>query len=149
MQDDLWQHKDGFEVRLIRLNGDILQGKIFCAAYERVSDVITNAKNFLPFEGEDGRFHVIPKATLARVIPLDNGKPVKMETQLDQIAVEITTIDEQTMVGKVVVFENQRVVDVLNSDRSFIPIETERGEVEIINKSTIDLVTPIEMRKAA
>ena len=149
MQDDLWQRKDESEVRLVRLNGDILQGKIFCTAYERVSDVITNAKNFLPFKGEDGRFHVIPKATLARVIPLDNGTPVKVSTQLDQIAVEITTIDEQTMVGRVFVSGNQRVVDVLNGDRSFIPIETERGELEIINKSTFDLVTPIEMRKAA
>ncbi len=145
MQVDVWQHKNAIDVRLIKFNGSILQGKIYCVADERVSDVITNNKDFLPFEGEDGRIHLIPKASLARVIPLDNGTPIKVSTRLDQIAVEITTIDEQTMEGKIFVSGNQRVVGVLNGDERFLPIESERGELEIINKGAIDMVTPIEM----
>jgi len=149
MKNNNWQHKDPATVRLVKLDGSILQGRIFCAEGERVSDVIANEKIFLPFESDDGEFQVITKATLARVIPIDSGAPMKVSTSLEQLEVEIITIGGETRKGKVFVAENQRVVDVLNSDLNFFPIETERQEFEIINKSTIDQVKPIEMRLAA
>ncbi len=145
MENSNWQHKDPATVRLVKLDGSVLQGKIYCAKGERVSDVIANEKSFLPFESDDGEFQVITKATLSRVIPIDNGAPMKVSTSLDRLEVEIITIDGETRKGKVFVTEHQRVVDVLNSDLSFFPIETEREELEIINKSTIDQVKPIEM----
>ncbi len=149
MENNIWQHKEPIMVRLVKLDGSILQGRIYCAKGERVSDVIANEKSFLPFESDDGEFQVITKATLSRVIPIDNGAPMKVSTSLDQLEVEIITIGGETRKGKVFVTEHQRVVDVLNSDLSFIPFETEREELEIINKSTIDQVKPIEMRLAA
>jgi CheY-like chemotaxis protein len=149
MKNGDWHHKEPAQVRLVKLDGSILEGKVFCAKDERVSDVITDEKSFLPFESDDGEFHVITKATLSRVIPIDNGAPIKVSTSLDQLEVEIMTIGGETRKGKVFVRENQRVVDVLNSDPTFLAIETEREELEIINKNTIDQVTPIEMRLAA
>ena len=149
MEDRVWQHKAPVMVRLVKLDGSILQGRIYCAKGERVSDVIANEKRFLPFESDDGEFQVITKATLSRVIPIDNGTPMKVSTSLDQLEVEIITIDGETRKGKVFLTEHQRVIDVLNSNLSFIPFETERQELEIINKSTIDQVKPIEMRLAA
>ncbi len=149
MENNIWQLKDPVMVRLVKFDGSILQGRIYCAKGERVSDVIANEKSFLPFESDDGEFQVITKATLSRVIPIDNGAPMKVSTSLDQLEVEIITIGGEIRKGKVFVTEHQRVVDVLNSDLSFIPFETEREELEIINKSTIDQVKPIEMRLAA
>ncbi len=149
MENDVWQHKEPATVRLVKLDGSILQGRIYCAKGERVSDVITNEKSFLPFESDDGEFQVLTKATLSRVIPIDNGAPMKVSTGLDRLEVEIITIDGETRKGKVFVTEHQRVVDVLNSDPGFLAIETEREELEIINTSTIDQVKPIKMRLAA
>ncbi len=149
MENDVWQHKDSVMVRLVKFDGSILQGRIYCAKGERVSDVIVNEKSFLPFESDDGEFQVITKATLSRVIPIDNDAPMKVSTSLDQLEVEIITIGGETRKGKIFIMEHQRVVDVLNSDLSFIPFETEQEELEIINKSTIDQVKPIEMPLAA
>ena len=78
-----------------------------------------------------------------------SGVSSTVEDVPDQLEVEIITIGGEIRKGKVFVTEHQRVVDVLNSDLRFIPIETEREEFEIINKSTIDQVKPIERRLAA
>jgi CheY-like chemotaxis protein len=116
MENSNWQHKDPVTVRLVKLDGSILQGRIYCAKGERVSDVIANEKSFLPFESDDGEFQVITKATLSRVIPIDNDAPMKVSTSLDQLEVEIITIGGEITKGKVFVTEHQRVIDVLNSD---------------------------------
>jgi hypothetical protein len=149
MQVEIWVQKSRVPVVLVKHDGGRLEGNIFCTGEERVSDVIGNDKDFLPFETDDGGFRVVTKANLSLVIPLEDSAPAKVSTRLDRIEVEITTIDGQKKHGKVFTAGQQRVVDILNDGGAFFPLETERGELEIVSKSTIDEVIPVETRMAA
>ena len=46
------------------------------------------------------------------------------------------------MLGSVFVSQQQRLPDLLNDDRPFLPFETSEGLIKIIRKSTIRSVTP-------
>jgi translation initiation factor IF-1 len=144
MEFQVWQSKDKVQVQIVKLDGSVFEGKIYCAKDERVFDVISNDRKFLPFlEGEE-EFLVITKATISRVIPLEEGAPVQVTSRLHHINVEMTTVDGETRKGTIFAKERQRVVDVLNSDVAFVPFQSEKGELEILNKSTIDRVKPFE-----
>jgi len=48
--------------------------------------------------------------------------------------VEMITHDGVMLKGKFFTVPSQRVLDVLNDDRTFLPFETEDGDIYIINK---------------
>ena len=60
-----------------------------------------------------------------------------------KLAVEMEIDGSQRMLGSVFVNQQQRLPDLLNDDRAFLPFETSEGLIKIIRKSTIRCVTPM------
>jgi DnaJ-domain-containing protein 1 len=60
-----------------------------------------------------------------------------------KLAVEMEIEGAQRMLGSVFVSHQQRLPDLLNDDRAFLPFETSEGLIKIIRKSTIRCVTPM------
>jgi hypothetical protein len=65
--------------------------------------------------------------------------PCKIDTE-----VELTFLDRVTMRGRFFVSRGQRVADVLNDARSFLPFADISGAVRLVNKSTIIQVKPAQ-----
>jgi hypothetical protein len=63
--------------------------------------------------------------------------PCKIDTE-----VELTFLDRATMRGRFFVARGQRVADVLNDTRSFLPFADISGAVRLVNKSAIVDVKP-------
>ncbi len=57
--------------------------------------------------------------------------------------VEMTTHDGVLLKGKFFTVPSQRVLDVLNDDRTFLPFETEEGDIFIVNKNFIARIRPL------
>jgi DnaJ-domain-containing protein 1 len=60
-----------------------------------------------------------------------------------KLVVEMEIDGAQRMLGSVFVSHQQRLPDLLNDDRAFLPFETSEGLIKIIRKSTIRCVTPM------
>jgi DnaJ-domain-containing protein 1 len=54
-----------------------------------------------------------------------------------RIGVAITLTDGSTVAGDVFVVKGQRLTDLLNDDRAFVPVDLGSGEVSVVAKSTI------------
>ena len=63
--------------------------------------------------------------------------PCKVDTE-----VELTFLDRTTMRGRFFVARGQRVADVLNDTRSFLPFGDIGGVVRLVNKRAIVQVKP-------
>lgn len=63
--------------------------------------------------------------------------------------VRIVGFNDMLTEGFVFLAYNQRLSDLLNDDRDFLPIETDEGEVKVISKRAIMEVEVLEMEKAA
>ena len=63
--------------------------------------------------------------------------------------VRIVGFNDMLTEGCVFLAYNQRLSDLLNDDRDFLPIETDEGEVKVISKRAIMEVEVLEMGKAA
>ncbi len=55
----------------------------------------------------------------------------------DKMGVTIVTTDGKKMDGYLFVAKNDRLVDVVNDDRMFLPFETDEGDFVILNKTLI------------
>jgi DnaJ-domain-containing protein 1 len=60
-----------------------------------------------------------------------------------KLAVEMEIDSGLRLLGSVFVGQRQRLPDLLNDDRAFLPFETSEGIIKIIRKSTIRSVTPL------
>lgn len=60
-----------------------------------------------------------------------------------RLPVEMEIDGSTRMLGHVFVNQDQRLPDLLNDDRNFLPFETSDGLITIIRKSTIRRVTPM------
>jgi hypothetical protein len=67
-----------------------------------------------------------------------DSKPEKV-----RLAVELEIDGGLRMLGSVFVGQKQRLPDLLNDDRAFLPFETSEGLIRIVRKSTIRSVTPL------
>jgi hypothetical protein len=63
--------------------------------------------------------------------------PCRVDTE-----VELTFLDGATMRGRFFVARGQRVADVLNDTRSFLPFADISGAVRLVNKSAVVHVKP-------
>src|SRR5215475_2603195 len=63
--------------------------------------------------------------------------------QKTKLAVEMEIDGGQRMLGSVFVGQKQRLPDLLNDERTFLPFETSEGIIKILRKSTIRSVTPL------
>ena len=139
---ETWGRKDKILVEIIKIDGSVIRGKVFVTPNERVSELFTNNKLFLPFETEAGAFEVIAKETIARATPLEDDRPLIATTRLDPTAMDVVLVDGTEERLSFFLRDRQRVVDVLNNDQTFLPVLSELGELSIINKITIDRVRP-------
>ena len=57
--------------------------------------------------------------------------------------VEMITHDGVMLKGKFFTVPSQRVLDVLNDERTFLPFETEDGDIYIVNKTFIARIRPL------
>ena len=57
--------------------------------------------------------------------------------------VEVTLTDGSLMTGEMFVHADQRMLDILNDDRRFVPVESVEGAISCINKSVIAKVSPV------
>jgi len=61
-----------------------------------------------------------------------------------KVGVELVLTDGTTVQGSLFARQKQRLVEIMNDPRGYIPIELEDGQVKVINKAVISTVTPIQ-----
>ena len=61
-----------------------------------------------------------------------------------RIEAEVVLTDGGTLHGNLFVGQQQRLLDVLNDDRAFLPMELAENSIIIINKATIARIIPIK-----
>lgn len=144
MKVDLWVRKSPVPVEVVTFDDSVLLGDVFLAGNERVIDSINSEQDFFPFRTEDGEFQIIHKSTVARIRPIEDGRPAKVTTRMDMAPVELLTRDGKVLCGNVFLSNRERVSDVFNTQWLFVPLEMEGGELLIINKNTVVRVKPIE-----
>lgn len=57
-------------------DGTSMFGKVFLSAQGRLSDLLNDERDFLPFERADGSFLALAKSQLRRVSPLASGEEI-------------------------------------------------------------------------
>ena len=65
-------------------------------------------------------------------------------TQKIRTEVELTLTDGSVLAGFFFVHAEQRVLDIVNDDRAFLPFEHVDGQVTVLNKSLIAHIRPLE-----
>jgi len=61
-----------------------------------------------------------------------------------KVGVELRRSDGSVLEGHVYVAGSERILDVLNSNVPFLPIEVASGKVLLVNKSSILMVEPFD-----
>ncbi len=62
----------------------------------------------------------------------------------DRVEVSVIMADGSSIDGHVFLSDDERVSDLLNSNRMFFPLELESNELLLINKTSIALCKPID-----
>ena len=60
--------------------------------------------------------------------------------------VELALNDGTVLKGSFFLNPQQRILDILNDERTFLPLEDSEGCMKMINKSTIARITPVEQK---
>ncbi len=60
------------------------------------------------------------------------------------VKVEVTLIDGRKMCGDLFLNQDQRVLDLFNDDRPFVPFEDTGGSVRVLRKTAIMEIRPIQ-----
>ncbi len=139
---ETWGRKDKILVEIVKIDGSVIRGKIFVTPNERVSELFTNDKKFIPFEGETGVFEVIAKNMIARATPFEDNRPMITTTRLEPTPMDVVLVDGTEVRLSFFLRDRQRVVDVLNNDQPFLSVLSPLGELTIVNKIMIDRVRP-------
>lgn len=140
---ETWGRKNKILVEIVKIDGSVVRGRVFVTPNERVSELFTNNKRFIPFETEAGAFEVIAKDLIARATPFEDDRPMVATTRLDPTEMDVVLVDGTEVRLSFFLRDRQRVVDVLNNDQPFLPVLSELGELTIVNKVTIDRVVPV------
>ncbi len=61
-----------------------------------------------------------------------------------KMEVDLTLMDGTALRGNLFVTQRQRLVDVMNDPRAYIPIELEDGTIKLVNKSNIGTITLLQ-----
>ncbi len=69
------------------------------------------------------------------------GKPLRTKLR---VGVEITLIDGSRMSGNLFLNRDERVLDLINDQRAFVPFEDASGAVSVLSKTAIMRITPIQ-----
>ncbi|WP_419904381.1 hypothetical protein [Kiloniella sp.] len=63
------------EVEIVLNTGEKLSGIFYAKQYERVSDLLNDARTFLPFKDTNDVMRIIAKETIFQVIPREHNEP--------------------------------------------------------------------------
>ncbi len=69
------------------------------------------------------------------------GKPLRTKLR---VGVEITLIDGSRMSGNLFLNRDERVLDLINDQRAFVPFEDASGTVSVLCNTAIIRVTPTQ-----
>ncbi len=61
-----------------------------------------------------------------------------------KVEVDLALMDGTTLRGSLFATQRQRLVDMMNDPRAFIPIELEDGTVKVVNKAAISSITLLQ-----
>jgi hypothetical protein len=75
-------------------NGEEL-AYMFIAPAQRVTDVLNDERDFLPFERPDGSVFVVAKRTIRCITPMEIGRQVNEKDPYDLLDITLTATDEE------------------------------------------------------
>ena len=58
--------------------------------------------------------------------------------------VELTLTDGSVLTGQFYLHVRQRILDIMNDERSYVPFTESKGEFYVLNKSIIARIKPID-----
>ena len=61
-----------------------------------------------------------------------------------KIEVDLVLMDGTTLRGSLFAKQRDRLVDIMNDPRTYIPIELEDGTIKVVNKAVISTITPLQ-----
>jgi DnaJ-domain-containing protein 1 len=68
---------------------------LFSAPAQRVTDVLTDEREFLPFERPDGSVFVVAKRIICCITPMEIGRPVNEKDPYDLLGLTPAATDEE------------------------------------------------------
>src|SRR5690349_25050103 len=88
------RHKIAVRVDLGNDDGEQL-AYLFIAPAQRVTDVLNDEREFLPFERPDGSVFVVAERVIRCLTPLEVGRPVNEKDPYDLVGVTPSAADEE------------------------------------------------------
>ena len=64
-----------------------------------------------------------------------------------KLEVDLALMDGTILRGSLFATQRQRLVDVMNDPRTYIPIQLEDGTLKVVNKAAISTITPLQQDK--
>lgn len=78
MKDTSYRSKTKAKVNLRLDDGTTIEGFVFCSQGERVSDLLNDQREFMPFETDIGEIMMLRKATISSILTLDRDARKKL-----------------------------------------------------------------------
>ena len=138
-------------VSLITKDGGYFEGYVFVASDQRTSDSLNDGSLFVPFELLDGNLQPIQRSTISRVVPREEDGGASEGIYFAQGLIRqskrrspimVFTEDAEVLEGSFFVGGIQRISDLLNGERAFVPIELLDGTIHLLARSAITRVVP-------
>ncbi|MDP6707434.1 MAG: tetratricopeptide repeat protein [Alphaproteobacteria bacterium] len=145
-------------VTVVSMDGEVSEGYFFVAGIERISDILNEEQEFVPFDSLDGSISILNRRSIGRVLPRgdavgDNSAARYAQSTFKlnkkKSAVSVITVDGAVFEGHFYVGGLERISDMLNRRREFIPFDTVDGATHIFNRHGIARVVPREDRDGA
>jgi hypothetical protein len=131
------------EVAVGRSDGTITRGAIFVRSDERVVDRLNSEEDFVPLSQNDGAVLLLSKDAIVTIEPFDDRRmderyvPLEQRAEKSRKRVILHKTDGCALRGCVFIFDHQRVLDLLNDSRWFVPFQTDEGRFHLVNKRVI------------
>ena len=102
---------------------------VFIAPAQRVTDVLNDERDFLPFERADGSLFVVAKRTIRCITPLEMGRQVNENNPYELLGVTLAASDEQVREAyrSAMTAVNPDRIDALGLPREFLELATRRA----------------------
>jgi DnaJ-domain-containing protein 1 len=102
---------------------------MFIAPTQRVTDVLNDERDFLPFERADGSVFVVAKRTIRCITPLEMGRQVNESNPYELLGVPLAATDEEVQEAyrNSIAAVNPDRVHSLGLPRDFLELATRRA----------------------
>jgi len=122
------RHKVAVHVDRDGGNGEEL-AYMFIAPVQRVTDVLNDDRNFLPFERPDGSVFVVAKRTIRCIMPLELGRQINESNPYELLGVTLAASDEEVQQAYRCSIEavHPERVNALGLPQDFLELATRRA----------------------